>query len=163
MIREYVGDGSRFGIRAADVLLFDPATRSLEFAAGRGFRSPPILASSGGISQAFAGKAIQERQAVHAAPEDLGSLGLIHSADSAREGFVSYHAVPLLMKGMIKGFVQEGAHVASRLGKRDGTFQDCQGLDQISFCLEDERLKGQDFDDLACPVGNLCLLKQALG
>jgi len=137
-------------VDAADVLLFNPKNSSLEFVAGKGFRTPHIQNPYQGIGHTYAGRAVQERQTVHAAEADLGTLGLIHSADTVREGFVNYYAVPLLMKGNIKGVLEIYHRTRITFTDEDSEFLDMVAR-HIALALEDSSL----FNDLQCTNAEL--------
>jgi PAS domain S-box-containing protein len=134
VLREIV---NQLKVDAADVLLFNPLNNSLEFAAGLGFRHPHHQHSPQRIGQGYAGKAILKRQAVHASDENLGAL--IHSADSAREGFVSYQAVPLLMKGEIKGVLEIYHRAPASLTEDEAEFLNMIA-GHIAIAIEDSSL-----------------------
>lgn len=92
-------------VDAAGILLFNPHTRMLEYAARRGFRSADGSGLSIRLGEGFAGKAAMERRRI-----DVPDLP--HADGPARphlvvtEGFVSYYAVPLVAKGEIKGVLE---------------------------------------------------------
>jgi len=92
-------------VDAADVLLLNEESKTLEQIAGRGFRSdgldiPPIR-----LGEGYTGQAVER----HDAPEvveiaktsDLGHDRLI-----AEEGFVSYAVDALVVKGQVKGALE---------------------------------------------------------
>jgi len=94
------------GIHAAAILLFDPDTELLECAAERGFHTQNIVRSQRKLGECGAGRALLERSYVSIT--DLPS----HCEECrcqrflASEGFVEYHAVPLVTKGQIKGVLE---------------------------------------------------------
>jgi PAS domain S-box-containing protein/putative nucleotidyltransferase with HDIG domain len=94
---------SQLQVDAADILLVDSTGQMLEYAAGRGFRSNAIETPRVRIddSQAMTG-----RRSIHV--EDLE-----HNPDKrlitplgARENFVSYFSIPLIVKGINKGVLE---------------------------------------------------------
>jgi HD-GYP domain-containing protein (c-di-GMP phosphodiesterase class II) len=93
-------------VDAADILLFNPHSHMLEFAAGQGFRNLGFQHSPVRIGQGFAGTAALERRTVSTSRLNNQNLGITSSFDLAREEFVSYYAVPLLAKGQIKGVME---------------------------------------------------------
>lgn len=103
ILREILG---QLHVDAADILLFNPHFHVLEFAAGQGFRNPSFRPPSVRIGRGIAGTAAWERRAVSASDLDDQDLGMTPSVDLAQEGFVGYHAVPLLAKGQIKGVME---------------------------------------------------------
>jgi HD-GYP domain-containing protein (c-di-GMP phosphodiesterase class II) len=96
----------QLGIDATDVLLFNPASNTLEFSAGRGFRTKAFEKARLRLGEGNAGQAILKREIVH-----IPDLGLQH--DNPRlekhlldEQFVSYYGVPLISKGQIMGVLE---------------------------------------------------------
>jgi PAS domain S-box-containing protein len=91
---------------AADILLVDPETEDLEFAAGLGFRSSGIEQSRLRIGQGHAGRAAAERAPVII--EDLRQSGNIFLRRNLikDEGFVSAVFVPLVAKGQPVGVLE---------------------------------------------------------
>ena len=97
---------NQLGANAADILVLNPNTHMLEFAAGQGFqtKSPqpvPLL-----IGQGYAGKAALERRTISI--PDLGNqpTDSLFSPDLVREKFSNYYAVPLIAKGQVKGVLE---------------------------------------------------------
>ncbi len=90
---------------AADVLLLNPHTKMLEYAAGRGFRSPGITHTR--LGEGNAGRAALERRIVHIAnlPEakPFGQRTKLLSSD---EAFIMYYAAPLIAKSEVKGVLE---------------------------------------------------------
>ena len=97
---------AQLGVDAADVMLFNPSTQSLEFAAGRGFRSPTIETTRLRIGEGYAGRAVMERRMIYI--PDLGRTGdrFGPSLRLASEGFASYYGVPLIASGAVKGVLE---------------------------------------------------------
>ncbi|GAM11151.1 cyclic di-GMP phosphodiesterase response regulator RpfG [Geobacter sp. OR-1] len=96
----------QLGVDAADVLLFNPQTRTLEFIAGRGFNTKAIEHVRQPLGEGYAGGAAQERSLVHVpdlAKEHDSFLGEILLAG---EEFVSYYGVPLIAKGQLMGVLE---------------------------------------------------------
>jgi len=94
-------------VDAADVWFYNPTSQALEFVTGRGFRShafenpKPIQLGEGN-----AGRAALERRTIHVP-------NLTVHADNPRlaqalvvEPFISYYAVPLIVKEQIKGVLE---------------------------------------------------------
>ncbi|MEP7358032.1 MAG: HD domain-containing phosphohydrolase [Anaerolineales bacterium] len=104
-------------IDAADLLLTNPVTQTLEYAAGRGFRlrgKPPEPARFG---EGLAGRAAVERRLVRV--PDLRVLGpeFLRRDELAGEGFHTYYAMPLLAKGSVNGVLEifhRGPHLADQ-------------------------------------------------
>lgn len=93
-------------VAAADVLLFSPHLQRLEYAAGRGMRSAAVRHMHFSFQTCLAGSVIQQRQTISI--PDLSQSG----ANEARlpllqeEGFTTYHGVPLIAKGQVKGVLE---------------------------------------------------------
>jgi HD-GYP domain-containing protein (c-di-GMP phosphodiesterase class II)/PAS domain-containing protein len=93
-------------IDAASVLLFNPHSHSLEYAAGKGFRTDIIKSSSLRLGKGYAGRAAIERKPLvindfMKPPDGILSTSLIKA-----EGFMAYIATPLIAKGEVKGVLE---------------------------------------------------------
>ncbi len=90
-------------VDAAAVLLLNPYTQMLEYAAMQGFRNEGIRHSRLRLGEGVAGRAALERRTL-SIPDlrksggEFKRLPLIEG-----EGFVAYYAVPLIAKGQVKG------------------------------------------------------------
>ena len=91
---------------AAAVLLFNPITRTLEYAASRGFRSTAIRETRVRLGEGYAGKAILERRIVHIPNLMETDSGLAQALLLKSEDFTDYYCVPLLVKGEVKGVLE---------------------------------------------------------
>jgi PAS domain S-box-containing protein/putative nucleotidyltransferase with HDIG domain len=93
-------------VDAAAVILFQPLSKTLEYAACRGFRSPAIRNARLQFGDGYAGRAILDRRTIHMAnPLESGS-DLGHAQLFNQEEFADYYCVPLLTKGEIKGALE---------------------------------------------------------
>ena len=98
---------SQTGVDAAAVLLFNPQTLMLEYAAGRGFRSRVIEQFRTRLGESFAGQAALERRII-----SFNDLSAYTSSPDApfyqlrSESFVAYSGVPLIVKGQVKGVLE---------------------------------------------------------
>jgi PAS domain S-box-containing protein len=97
---------AQLGVDAAGVLLANPLTNSLEYAAGRGFRGRHDQHLQPRIGEGHAGQAALERRLVsvpdlRALPARSRRTGLLGGED-----FVSYYAAPLIAKGQVKGVLE---------------------------------------------------------
>jgi PAS domain S-box-containing protein/putative nucleotidyltransferase with HDIG domain len=93
-------------VSAADVLLFKPNMKTLEYAAGLGFRTSALQHTELKLGQGYAGRAAIERRIIKitdlsTVESDLAQAPLLKS-----EGFVSYFGVPLIAKGHVKGVLE---------------------------------------------------------
>ena len=103
---------------AAAVLLFNPLTMMLEYAAGSGFRLHVIEGLRLRLGEGLAGQSVLQRRAIHIA--DLRQASeveqllepLVSGSASAPlqylegENFVAYHAIPLIAKGQVQGVLE---------------------------------------------------------
>jgi len=93
-------------IDAATVLLLNPNTLNLEYAASRGFRTSALQHTYLRMGEGHAGRAALERRIV-----SIPNLAEVENSFSrspllAGEGFISYYAVPLIAKGNVKGVIE---------------------------------------------------------
>ena len=97
---------STLRVDAADVLLLNPASKTLEHIAARGFRTRALQHSRLQLGKGYAGQAAAERRTVIV--PDLGATpGELHRSPLLREeGFVTYAAAPLIAKGQVKGVLE---------------------------------------------------------
>src|SRR5207248_5782521 len=93
-------------VDAASVLLLDPHTQLLEYAAGRGFRSNAITRSHLRLGQGRSGVAALERRLI--AIPNLGQFAgeLVRGPLLVSEAFQAFFAVPLIAKGQVKGVLE---------------------------------------------------------
>jgi PAS domain S-box-containing protein len=96
----------QLGVDAADVLLFKPASRTLEYVAGRGFHTKAIEHARQPLGRGFAGRAAQERSIVHIPDLANEHDNFLRRMLLAGEKFVSYHGVPLIAKGQVMGVLE---------------------------------------------------------
>jgi putative nucleotidyltransferase with HDIG domain len=97
---------TQLAVDAANVLLFRPQTRTLEYAAGRGFRAGAFQHTRLALGEGYAGRAARERRrgSISDLSQEPGGLG--RAAFAAGERFVGYLAIPLVSKGQIKGVLE---------------------------------------------------------
>lgn len=97
---------SQLHVDAAALLLLNPYTTMLEYAGSRGFRTREIANTQVRLGEGFAGRAALERQLVHVQNLTNATPGLRRAALVALENFVTYYAVPLVVKGQVKGVLE---------------------------------------------------------
>jgi PAS domain S-box-containing protein len=94
---------------AAAVLLLDPHSLTLGYAAGRGFHTRAIEATRLRLGESYAGRAALERCMLHihdlAQTEDAARARLFD-----REGFVSACFAPMIAKGELRGVLEVFHH-----------------------------------------------------
>ncbi|MBI3942892.1 MAG: GAF domain-containing protein [Chloroflexi bacterium] len=97
---------THLGVDAADVLLLDPQTQILEFAAGRGFSTDALKHTRLRWGEGHAGHAVQERRIVSISNliEDPGDF--IRSPQLLQEAFLVYFGAPLIAKGQVRGVLE---------------------------------------------------------
>lgn len=91
---------------AAAILLFHPITKTLEYAANRGFHSTIIRGAKVGLGDGYAGRAILERATVHISnlPGTTSSTRQMQLFQG--EDFIDYFCTPLIVKGEVKGALE---------------------------------------------------------
>lgn len=97
---------SQLRVDAASVLVFQPKAQTFDFAANRGFRTAALREASLRLGQGHAGRAALERRRV-SIPDLTREPGhFARDHDLGDEGFIAYHAVPLIAKGQVKGVLE---------------------------------------------------------
>lgn len=96
----------RLGADAADVLLLNPETQFLEYAAGQGFRTDALQHTQLSLGEGYAGKAARSRQIVHVSSIPDADNGLRRSPTFPDENFKVYYGVPLVAKGEVQGVLE---------------------------------------------------------
>jgi len=95
---------SQYGVDAIAILCLNPDTQTLEYVASRGFRTRAIEKTSVRLGEALAGRAVREWCTVSV--PDLRQSEFTRVALFAREGFVSYYAVPLVARERVLGVLE---------------------------------------------------------
>ena len=96
----------QLNIDAASVLLLDPHTLLLEFAAGVGFTTSALQHTSLRIGEEYAGKSVGERQVFYIRDLRSRQTAFLRSPFLAQENFIAYYAVPLFAKGQAVGVLE---------------------------------------------------------
>ena len=93
-------------VDAAAILLIDPATGTLNYAASKGFTDPAIEETHLHLSHSMAGRAVLERREIFV--EDLEQVrgSFIRGEVLKKEGFASYFVTPLITKGEVQGVLE---------------------------------------------------------
>jgi PAS domain S-box-containing protein/putative nucleotidyltransferase with HDIG domain len=92
-------------VDAADILLLNPHTQRLEYAAGRGFRTEAIQRSELLLGECAAGRAGLDRRTI-SMPKLKENAQFTRAELLCGEEFVSHHAAPLVAKGQVKGVLE---------------------------------------------------------
>jgi PAS domain S-box-containing protein/putative nucleotidyltransferase with HDIG domain len=95
---------AQLDVDAACVLLLDPHTHMLEYAASKGIRSKAIRSTRLRLGDGLAGKALIERKVLYF-PNLLEEESVVRKY-LLEEGFVSYQAAPLIAKGQLQGVLE---------------------------------------------------------
>ena len=96
----------QLGTDAADILLFKPASRTLEYIAGLGFHTKAIEQTHQPLGEGYAGRAAQERGIVNIPDLAKEHDNFLRKLLLAGEEFVSYYGVPLIAKGQVMGVLE---------------------------------------------------------
>ncbi len=97
---------SQLQVDAADILLLDPDERTLEYAAGKGFHTQAIERTRLRMDDSQAGRAARERRTIHIESLENKPDERLRTTLGAKEGFVCYMAVPLIVKRKVKGVLE---------------------------------------------------------
>jgi len=90
-------------VDAAAVMLLNPDTQTLEYTASRGFRSTTIRQYKMRLDENISGKSAMEHHLVQAFNLNDLEGDFAYTKLMAEENFTSYHSVPLMAKGQVKG------------------------------------------------------------
>lgn len=94
------------GVDAADILILNQKTNTLVFGASNGFRSNALKNTNLPLGEGLAGKAAMEQRIIHIENLSESSNELAINLLSDEESFVTYHAIPLIAKGQVKGILE---------------------------------------------------------
>jgi len=97
---------SQLNLDAANILLYDPASQILNFAAGRGFRTKALQHTHLPLGEGYAGRVALGKQMVHIPNLQTRKTDFLRSPSFSQEGFVSYYCMPLVAKEEIKGVLE---------------------------------------------------------
>ncbi|MEW6241914.1 MAG: HD domain-containing phosphohydrolase, partial [Chloroflexota bacterium] len=97
---------SQLGVDAASVLLLNTSDSLLEFAAGKGYRTPAIRQSRMRLGEGCAGQVGLERRVIHVPDLSLAGEQNQRAVLLKDEGFMQYFGVPLVAKGQLKGVLE---------------------------------------------------------
>jgi PAS domain S-box-containing protein len=95
----------QLNVSAASVMLYNPNSLMLDYAASHGFRGNEITRSSIHLGEGHAGKIALERRMAHV--QDLSQADpSFPRYITENEDFVAYYGLPLIAKGEIKGVLE---------------------------------------------------------
>ncbi|NNJ12474.1 GAF domain-containing protein [Chloroflexales bacterium ZM16-3] len=92
-------------VDAAAILLFEPRSLCLEYAAGRGFRTHGIEGVRLALDDPAAGKAVIERRPI-SLPDLSQHTPFVRARQIDGEQFSSYYNIPLIAKGYVRGVLE---------------------------------------------------------
>ena len=93
-------------VDAADFLVFDPGSKSLNFVSNLGFNTSALQYSDVRLSQGLAGQAASSGQIIHITDLSRQDDFLNASPLLEEENFIEYYGVPLIAKGHLKGLLE---------------------------------------------------------
>ena len=93
-------------VDAADILLLNPTSLTLEHSASRGYRTNEITHTSLRFGEGRAGQAALERKVMIAENQKELSEDPTQKSLAAAEGFKAHVAVPLIAKGQVRGVLE---------------------------------------------------------
>jgi PAS domain S-box-containing protein len=94
------------GADAASVLLLDPDARNLEWFSHVGFRTEEPPSDPIPAEQSAAGRAALEHRSLHIPDLRRSPESFIRASLFECEGFIAYHAVPLMVEGRSRGLLE---------------------------------------------------------
>ncbi len=97
---------NQLGVDAANVLLLNPHTRMLEYAASQGFRTSALRHTHLRLGEGYAGVAALENRIMRVPNLKEEDGGFKRSELLEGEDFISYYGVPLVAKGHVKGVLE---------------------------------------------------------
>ncbi len=93
-------------VDAADVLVLNPHTQVLEYAAGSGFHSPEVERIRQPRSEGQAGRALVERKLIKITDVAASGAAFSHPELIKAEQAAAYFAMPLITKGQVMGVME---------------------------------------------------------
>jgi len=91
---------------AAVILLLDPKTQMLNFAAGEGFHTNALQFTSLKIGEGTAGRAAQEQKTIHISNLQEANINPTLTQAIKDEGFIAYYGIPLIAKDQLLGVLE---------------------------------------------------------
>ena len=97
---------TQLGVDACDIFLIDPLTHNLVFTAGHGFHSREHERKHMWLGEGRTGQVAMERKSLHLYNPNGIAADFTPARQFGAENFVAYDAVPLIIKGEIKGVLE---------------------------------------------------------
>jgi len=96
----------QLNVDAASILLFEPNTEYLQFAAGTGFNTQALQHTRLRVGEEYAGRAVLEQKVIHIHNLKSRHTAFLRSPLFALEKFIAYFAIPLVAKGQVVGVLE---------------------------------------------------------
>jgi HD-GYP domain-containing protein (c-di-GMP phosphodiesterase class II) len=97
---------AQLGVDAADVLLFNPHLHTLDYAAGRGFRTAALQHTRLRLGEGYAGRVALERRTISIPNWAEEEPDFSRAPLLEEENFKAYYGVPLIAKGQVEGVLE---------------------------------------------------------
>ena len=97
---------AQLNMDAATILMLDPHSQLLEFAAGLGLHTSILQSTRLRVGEGYAGRAALDRRTLSVTNLKSHKTDFLRSPAFQKEGFVSYYAIPLLAKGQVLGVLE---------------------------------------------------------
>ena len=97
---------TELNVDASSILLLNPSTQTLEFAAGIGFRTKAIERSCLHVGEGCGGRAALEKKTLSVTHVPENNNQFVRTGLLDDEGFVSYFVTPLIAKGQVRGVLE---------------------------------------------------------
>jgi HD-GYP domain-containing protein (c-di-GMP phosphodiesterase class II) len=104
LILDYIRE--HLGVDAACVLLHNPQTQKLDFAAGSGFWTTALQHTHLKLGEGLAGQSAQKQMLIHIPDLKKRKTGLLRSPILEGENFLEYYAIPLSAREQILGVLE---------------------------------------------------------
>jgi PAS domain S-box-containing protein/putative nucleotidyltransferase with HDIG domain len=128
-------------VDAACVMLLNPHTHMLEYAAGKGFRTKQINSARLRLGDELPGQAALDRRVLHI--PNLSQCDNLSRKYLLDEGFVSYQAAPLIAKGQLQGVLETFNRKPTAVGEEETGFLETLAI-QAAIAIDNSQL----FSDL---------------
>lgn len=93
-------------VDAADILLLNQSTETLEYAGGDGFRTSALQHTRLPLGEGYAGVAALEKRRIYIPQLKNRKTDFLRSPHFLAESFEVYYAVPLIAKGSVRGVLE---------------------------------------------------------
>lgn len=93
-------------IDAADILVFNPNTQTLDYVGGIGFKLNTLHYTRLSLGESYAGQAALEKRLVHVDNLNEDPQNFLRANHFVEEGFRVYMGMPLISRGEVKGVLE---------------------------------------------------------